>query len=117
MGLLEAHTAMAGKVAVVVGGGAGFIGRAVSLGLAKAGVHLIVCDNDAHGLRQTAAEIEELGGSISAHVADVTEAAALDAFWDLVAAETPHIDMLVNVPGGVRRALFPDTGREDHARD
>jgi hypothetical protein len=31
MGLIEAHAALAGKVAVVVGGGGGFIGRAVTL--------------------------------------------------------------------------------------
>jgi NAD(P)-dependent dehydrogenase (short-subunit alcohol dehydrogenase family) len=117
MGLLEAHAALAGKTAVVVGGGSGFLGRAISLGLASAGVRLILCDNDAVGMAETVAEIEGFGGQVSASAADVTDPVSLDAFWDRVAAETDHIDILVNVPGGVRRALFAQTSRADHARD
>lgn len=117
MGLIEAHAALAGKVAVVVGGGAGFIGRAVSLGLAKAGVRLIVCDNDDEGLAATVAEIEAQDGTISAHHADVTDPAAFDRFWDRVAQQAPSIDILINVPGGVRRTSFTETTRADHARD
>jgi NAD(P)-dependent dehydrogenase (short-subunit alcohol dehydrogenase family) len=44
MGLLEAHAGLAGKVAVVVGGAGEIIGRAVTLGLAKAGVSIATCD-------------------------------------------------------------------------
>jgi NAD(P)-dependent dehydrogenase (short-subunit alcohol dehydrogenase family) len=117
MGLIEAHAALAGKVAVVVGGGGGHIGRAVSLGLAAAGVRLIVCDNDAMDMAETVRSVEGAGGTIDAIEADVTDPAAFGAFWDAVGERTDHVDMLINVPGGVRRALFADTTPEDHARD
>lgn len=117
MGLREAHEAMKGKVAVVVGGAAGYLGRGTTIGLVKEGVRVICCDNDREGLAAIVPEVEALGGTISAHYADVTDAASLDAFWDTVAAENDHIDILVNVPGGVARALFEHTSRASHAQD
>lgn len=117
MGLIEAHTALAGKVAVVVGGGGGYIGRAVTLGLAAAGVRLIICDNDGADMAETVEAVEAAGGKIDAIEADVTDSAGFDRFWDQVGDLTDHIDILVNVPGGVRRALFEETTREDHGRD
>ncbi len=117
MGLREAHEAMKGKVAVVVGGAAGYLGRGTTIGLVKEGVRVICCDNDREGLAAIVPEVEALGGTISAHYADVNDAASLDAFWDTVAAESDHIDILVNVPGGVARALFEHTSRASHAQD
>ena len=117
MGLREAHEAMKGKVAVVVGGAAGYLGRGTTIGLVKEGVRMICCDNDREGLAAIVPEVEALGGTISAHYADVTDAASLDAFWDTVEAENDHIDILVNVPGGVARALFEHTSRASHAQD
>ena len=35
MGLLEAHSALGGKYAAVIGGSGGIVGRAVTLALAK----------------------------------------------------------------------------------
>jgi len=117
MGLLEAHAGLAGKVAVVVGGASGFIGRAVTLSLAKAGVAIAVCDNDAPAVDAIVSEVEALGGRILSEQADVLEPAELDAFYDRVEAEFDHVDILVNVAGGVKRSLFLETTREDNARD
>jgi NAD(P)-dependent dehydrogenase (short-subunit alcohol dehydrogenase family) len=118
MGLLEAHQAMAGRTAVVVGGAAGHIGRGVSLGLAREGVNIICCDNDREGLAAIVPEVEALGVTIDASFADVTDPASLDAFYDRVEAAAPQgIDILINVPGGVERALFDRTTRGSHARD
>lgn len=117
MGLLEAHRAMAGKTAVVIGGAAGHIGRGVTLGLAREGVNVICCDNDREGLAAIVPEVESLGVTIDASFADVTDPASLDAFYDRVEASAGHIDILVNVPGGVARALFDKTTRASHARD
>jgi len=117
MGLRQAHEAMAGKVAVVIGGAAGHIGRGVTLGLAGEGVHVITCDNDREGLAAIADEAAGLPGSVTAHYADVLDPASLDAFYDMLAAERGVIDILVNVPGGVARTLFAETTRESHARD
>jgi NAD(P)-dependent dehydrogenase (short-subunit alcohol dehydrogenase family) len=117
MGLLEAHQAMAGKTAVVVGGAAGYLGRGTTIGLAREGVNIICCDNDREGLAAIVPEIEALGVTIDASFADVTDPASFDAFWDHVETLTDSIDILVNVPGGVARSLFDKTTRESHARD
>lgn len=117
MGLIEAHEAMRGRIPVVVGGGAGYLGRGTTAGLVKEGVTVICCDNDREGLAAIVPEVEEMGGKITAHYADVLDPPSLDAFWDVVEASTDHIDILVNVPGGVARSLFDKTTRESHARD
>jgi NAD(P)-dependent dehydrogenase (short-subunit alcohol dehydrogenase family) len=117
MGLREAHQAMAGKTAVVVGGAAGHLGRGTTLGLAREGVNIICCDNDREGVAAIVPEVEALGVTIDASFADVTDPASLDAFYDHVAAITESIDILVNVPGGVARSMFDRTTRDDHARD
>lgn len=117
MSLLEAHKSLAGKVAVVVGGAGGFIGRGVTLALAKSGVHVAACDNDDEALRTIVPEVEALGTRILAVRANVVDPAALDAFYDQVAAQFESVDILVNVAGGVKRSLFMETTREDHARD
>ena len=117
MGLLEAHAGLAGKVAVVVGGGGGIQGRAVTLALAGAGVAVGVCDKDEAALRAIAPEVEALGGRILCVHADVAEPAALEAFYDQVAAGFERLDIVVNLVGGVKRALFLDTTPEDNARD
>jgi|SRR5208337_797777 len=82
MGLLEAHAGLAGKVAVVVGGAGGFIGRGVTLALAKAGVHVAACDNDEEAVRTIVPDVEALGSRILSFRTDVTDADALDAFYE-----------------------------------
>jgi len=117
MGLREAHEAMKGKIAVVVGGAAGYLGHGTTVGLANEGVRIICCDNDREGLAAIVPQVEAMGVKISAHYADVMDEASLDAFWDAVEAETDHIDILVNVAGGVARSMFDQTTRETHRKD
>ena len=117
MGLLEAHANLAGKTAVVVGGCGEIQGRAITLGLAKAGVRIAACDVDEEGVRAIGPEVASLGSTILAVHADVVDARALDAFYDRVEAEFDRIDILVNVAGGVKRSDFMETTRDQHARD
>jgi len=117
MGLLEAHAGLAGKVAVVVGGAGGFVGRGITLALAKAGVHIAACDNDDEALGSIEPDVEALGSRILSVRADVTEAQSLDGFYDRVETEFDRIDILINVAGGVKRSLFVDSTRTDNARD
>jgi NAD(P)-dependent dehydrogenase (short-subunit alcohol dehydrogenase family) len=117
MGLLEAHAGLAGKVAVVVGGAGGFMGRGVTLALAKAGVHIAACDNDEEALRTIVPDVQAFGSRILSVSADVTDSDALEAFYDRVEAEFDRVDILVNVAGGVRRSPFVKTTREENARD
>lgn len=116
MGLLEAHAGLKGKIGAVVGG-AGGQGRAVSLALAKAGVDLAVCDKDTAASRTVVAEVEALGRTILSVETDVCDAAALDRFYDKLEGTVDHLDILVNLAGGVKRALFLETTREQNARD
>jgi NAD(P)-dependent dehydrogenase (short-subunit alcohol dehydrogenase family) len=116
VGLLEAHAGLAGKIAAVVGG-AGGIGRAVTLALAEAGVGIAACDIDAEAARAIVPEVEALGSRILSVRADVADADALDGFYDRVEAQFERLDVVVNVVGGVERALFLETTREQNARD
>ena len=117
MGLLDAHKAMQGKIAVVVGGAAGHLGRGTTLGLAREGVRIITCDNDREGLETIVGEVEALGSTITPIYGDVMDPASFEAFWDQVEQLTDHIDILVNVCGGVARSMFDKTTRETHQRD
>jgi NAD(P)-dependent dehydrogenase (short-subunit alcohol dehydrogenase family) len=117
MGLLEAHAALSGKIAIVIGGAAGYIGEGVSLALARAGVNVIACDNDREGIAAIPTAAAGLPGTIRASYADVTEPQTLEAFFDVVEAEVGRADILLNVAGGVRRSPFDQTSRADHARD
>lgn len=117
MGLREAHEAMKGRVAVVVGGAAGHLGRGVTLGLIREGVTVVAADNDRDGLALIDDEAAALGGKVYPVYADVSVPDELDAFWDKVEAGFDHVDIVVNVAGGVRRNLFEHTTRADHARD
>jgi 3-oxoacyl-[acyl-carrier protein] reductase len=117
MGLLEAHAGLAGQVAVVVGGAGGFMGRGVTLALAKAGVHIAACDNDDEAVRTIVPEVAALGSRILSVRADVADASSLDAFYARVGKEFDRLDIVVNVAGGVKRSPFVDTTRDDNARD
>jgi NAD(P)-dependent dehydrogenase (short-subunit alcohol dehydrogenase family) len=117
MGLLEAHQAMKGKLAVVVGGAAGHLGRGVTLGLAREGVRIIACDNDREGLESIVGEVEDAGSTVTPVYGDVMDPTSFDGFWDEVEKLTDRIDILVNVCGGVARRMFEHTTRESHRHD
>ena len=117
MGMLEAHAGLAGKIAVVVGGAGEIIGRAVTLGLAKAGVSIAACDNHEDAVAAIVPEVEALGVRILSVHADAADPEALDRFYDRVEAEIGRVDIVVNVVGGVKRSLFMNTTREENARD
>ena len=52
MGYLEDRAGLAGKVAVITGG-AGGLGWPIARDLARAGVHVAICDRDADGMAVT----------------------------------------------------------------
>jgi 3-oxoacyl-[acyl-carrier protein] reductase len=113
MSLLKAHAALAGKTAVVVGG-AGGIGRTITLALAEAGVNIASCDNDQAAAQAIVGEVEALGRRIVSVLVDVRERAAFDGFYDRVEAEFGAVDMVVNVVGGVKAKPFLETTREEN---
>jgi len=86
---------LAGKVALVTGGGRG-IGQAVSLMLASHGVNVAICGRTAETLESTATAIRALGVEAWPVVADVSDADALERFVDEAARVAGRIDILVN---------------------
>ncbi|MHB8330501.1 MAG: SDR family NAD(P)-dependent oxidoreductase, partial [Acidimicrobiales bacterium] len=114
MGLIDERAGLAGRVAVVAGGGGG-LGRAAVLDLAGAGASVAMCDIDAESLSATAADARERGADVLDRVADVRDPDALAAFFADVDERFGRLDVLVNVVGGTFRAAFSDVsakGRE-----
>jgi short-subunit dehydrogenase len=100
------------RVAVVTGA-AGGIGRAVSVALAKEGCHLALCDVNAAGLEETAAQARELGRKVSTHIVDVSDKARMQAFAGEVFAEHGQVNILVNNAGVTVTAPFETHSLED----
>jgi NAD(P)-dependent dehydrogenase (short-subunit alcohol dehydrogenase family) len=89
---------LAGKVAVVTGAGSG-IGRATAQRLAREGAVVHAVDVGADAVAACAAEISGAGGVVTAHVVDVTDAAAVSALADAVYAASARVDVLFNNAG------------------
>ena len=92
---------LAGRVAVVTGGGTG-IGGATARLFAQHGAHVEIAEIDPERAEKAGAEIMAAGGSVRAHVVDVTDAAQVANFAEAVLAEHPHVQVLVNNVGDFR---------------
>ena len=90
---------LAGKVAVVTGGGAG-IGGAVSRVFARAGARVLLNDVDPERAQATLGAITEEGGQAQAHVGDIRERASVeDLAREALAFGDGRVDALVNNVG------------------
>ena len=103
---------LAGRVAVVTGGGGG-IGRAVAVALARRGCHLALADIDSAGLAETATQVEALGVRASVHAIDVADRAAVAALPPALLAVHGRIDVLVNNAGVALGGTFEQVSEED----
>lgn len=89
---------LAGKVAVVTGGGAG-IGAAICRRLAAHGAALAIAEIDAERAESTREAIESSGGRAHAYVTDVRDADQVAELADRVLERHGRIDVLVNNVG------------------
>jgi NAD(P)-dependent dehydrogenase (short-subunit alcohol dehydrogenase family) len=103
---------LAGRAAVVTGAASG-IGRAVAVSLARRGCHLALADLDRDGLDETAALTQPHGVRASRHVLDVTDRAAVAALPEVVRAEHPGVDVLVNNAGVAVGGTFEQVSEAD----
>ena len=91
--------ALAGKRALVTGGGRG-IGAAIARGLAAAGAQVVICGRGAADLEAIA---KDLGGEMI--VADLSDRASTDA----MTARVGRVDILVNNAGAAESASLEKT--------
>lgn len=100
---------MTQKIALVTGAGSG-IGRAVALGLAKAGFTVVLSGRRSTQLEQVAREV---GSGAVAATADVTDPASIDALFKRIEKDFGRLDLLFNNAG----VSAPPAPLEDLALD
>ena len=99
-------TALAGRAAIVTGGGRG-IGRAIALELARAGADtLIAYRSNAAAAEAVAAEIGALGRKSLAVQSDVARADEVERLVDAAQRGLGRVDILVNNAGVTRDGLI-----------
>lgn len=89
---------LAGKLAVVTGGGSG-IGRAVVLRFAERGAELVVLDISAEAAAESAERARAAGAVASSIQCDVGDAASVQAAFGVLSAQGKSVDLLVNSAG------------------
>jgi citronellol/citronellal dehydrogenase len=85
---------------VVVSGGAGGIGRAISWLFARLGAHVAIVGRNQNKLDALAAQLTSRDLKASTHVADIREPEAVNALFDVVWTAHGRIDGLINSAGG-----------------
>ena len=93
---------LTGKVAVVLGGTSG-IGRALSLGLAEAGAHVIASSRSPEPVEAVAREIESRGRRTLRLTTDVVDRCSLEAALAAAIQSFGQVDVLVNCAGRTKR--------------
>jgi len=86
------------RVALITGGGRG-IGRAIALGFAAEGAHVVVAARTALEVEAVAEEVRQMGGEALALACDVADEAQVKASVAATAARFGRLDVLVNNAG------------------
>jgi 2-deoxy-D-gluconate 3-dehydrogenase len=104
------------KVAIVTGASQG-IGRAIALGLAQAGAHLVLAKYPGGGereIQEVTAEIQALGRRAIVVPTDVSSVAQVQALMQRAVAAFGRIDILVNNAGWTGTTLALDVTEEEY---
>ena len=106
------------KIAIVTGASQG-IGRAIALGLARAGAHLVLAKYPGQRqeeIKQVQAEIEGLGRKALIVQTDVAEVAQVRAMIDKAKETFGRVDILVNNAGWTGTTLALDVTEDEYDR-
>lgn len=103
---------LAGKVAVVTGGGSG-IGRGIVLAMAQEGADVAIPDIQVINADKVAAEVKALGRKALPMKTDVTSAADVKAMVDRVREALGRIDIVVNNAGMAAPPGLPFTNNTE----
>jgi len=107
---------LAGKVAVVTGGGSG-IGRGIALAMAREGADVVIPDIQVQNAERVGAEVKALGRKVAAMKTDVTSAADVKAMVDRTRETFGKIDILVNNAGMAAPPGMPFTNNTEEDWD
>lgn len=102
---------LSGKLALVTGGNKG-IGKAMAIGLAKAGADIIVASRSIEADSEIEKEVKQLGRNFFFYKMDAGDRQNVYSFIEKLQAEHPRIDILVNNAGNIMRkpaAEHPDS--------
>ena len=107
---------LAGKVAIVTGGGSG-IGRGIVMAMAREGADVAIPDIQSLNADKVVDEVKGLGRKAFAMKTDVTRAAEVNAMVDRARAELGRIDILVNNAGMAAPPGMPFTNNTEEDWD
>jgi NAD(P)-dependent dehydrogenase (short-subunit alcohol dehydrogenase family) len=93
-GLLD----LSDRVAVVIGATSG-LGRAIAVGLAKHGAHVVPTGRRQELVEEVCGEIDAVGRRTIRQVTDVTDRLSIDALRDAVLTAFGRADILINAAG------------------
>jgi NAD(P)-dependent dehydrogenase (short-subunit alcohol dehydrogenase family) len=111
----ENVTRLAGKVAIVTGGGTG-IGRAIALGLAQEGAKVALVGRRKDKLEEAAAEIRNGSGEVIAITADITQSADTKDAVAQVEKQFGKLNVLVNNAGALSVSTIESISEDDWDR-
>lgn len=89
---------LSGKVALITGGSRG-LGRAMTLGLARAGARVVIASRQLPSCEAVAREVQELGGEALAVSAHAGQMDSLDRLLEACYARFGRLDVLINNAG------------------
>lgn len=103
---------LTGRVAVIIGGTSG-LGRAIGIGLARAGADVIPSGRREQMVDQVCSEIESAGRKTLRKPMDIADRASIDALRDAVLAQFGQVDILVNAAGRTFRKPTKDVSEAE----
>jgi NAD(P)-dependent dehydrogenase (short-subunit alcohol dehydrogenase family) len=99
----------AGQTAIVTGAGRG-MGRAVALGLAAEGAHVVVAELDGPAAKEVVDEIQKAGARALAVQVDISSVPEVRRLFEKTLAEFGGVDILINNAGiGIAKPLVDYT--------